>query len=130
VPHGLDILPIIDYVAVGNRGTCYANLAPQIARYGVGTFSVVTNKDADVQRVAALPPVTGHHCRYSEYRAGILDHLLGVRIVHWDASVRVHAKQGLEELARLYPDEIILHRGPERAVRGGQCAESLLPTWY
>ena len=117
MPHGLDILPVIDYVAVGNRGTCYADLAPQIARYGVGVLSLVARKEVTFTVRLPSPRVAEHHCSYSEYRAGILDHLLGVRMVHWDASIRVHAKQALEALARSYPEEITLHRGPERAVR-------------
>ncbi len=72
-PNGIDIIGIADYFALGNRPAAYVSLAPQIAAM-----------DDNLHEV-------------------LMDHLLGVKIAHWDSEIRVLASRGLAALVPLNP---------------------------
>jgi len=62
LPHGIEIVTLADYFAVGNRQSCFTEIGVQIAKF-------------------------------EEYRQPLLNHLVNVKISHWDKSVRLQAAE-------------------------------------
>ena len=54
--HGIDIITIADYFAVGNRSNAYLEISYAIAGY-------------------------------PEYTAALIDHLVDIKVAHWDGLV-------------------------------------------
>lgn len=75
-PHGIDILTVCDYFAVGNRNHCYLELSSFVAQF-------------------------------EEYTIPLIDHLITVKISHWDASLRELASESLHRLTPRAPDYLI-----------------------
>lgn len=72
-PHGIDILTMADYFAVGNRNHCYLELSIFVAKF-------------------------------PEYTKSMIDHLVDMKINHWDGIIRDLSAQGLHKLTSCSPD--------------------------
>jgi hypothetical protein len=67
-PHGIAIVQVADYFAVGNRGRAYTGVAQEVGRLDEG------------------------------YSRALVDHLVGISCVHWDRSIRELAAQSIASL--------------------------------
>lgn len=71
-PHGIEILPVIDFYSLSNRAACYLSMSKFVASF-------------------------------EEYKLPIINHLLEVKIHHWDQTIRFLAADALCNLASLAP---------------------------
>ncbi|XP_018612847.2 tubulin-specific chaperone D [Scleropages formosus] len=72
-PHGIDILTLADYYAVGNLSNCYQMISVYIASF-------------------------------PEYTKPMIDHLVAMKINHWDKSIRELATKALHSLTPQAPE--------------------------
>mmetsp|Transcript_12069 Transcript_12069/g.36780 ORF Transcript_12069/g.36780 Transcript_12069/m.36780 type:complete len:1053 (-) Transcript_12069:2361-5519(-) len=73
VPHGLELLPHLDFYVVSDRKRCFLEIAAEVCRLGLDHF----------------------------YQPHILDDLLSKRLTHWDECVRSLAASSLEQVVAL-----------------------------
>lgn len=75
-PHGIAIINISDYFAVGNRNETYLTLSTKVAQY-------------------------------EEYTQYVIDHLVTVRVPHWDRAIRELAAKALHKLVPISPQYML-----------------------
>lgn len=75
-PHGIDVLTIADYFAVGNRVSCFLNISVFVAGF-------------------------------PEYTAPMIDHLVKMKINHWDGVIRELTTKTLHNLTPIAPEYMI-----------------------
>uniref|UniRef100_A0A7N6A4E8 Tubulin-specific chaperone D n=1 Tax=Anabas testudineus TaxID=64144 RepID=A0A7N6A4E8_ANATE len=85
-PHGIDILTAADYYAVGNLNNCYLNISNMLCLY----YTVI------------LYPV--YIASFPEYTKAIIDHLVVMKINHWDGVIRELATKALHNMTPQAPD--------------------------
>ncbi|XP_072259692.1 tubulin-specific chaperone D [Pyxicephalus adspersus] len=75
-PHGIDIVTIADYFAVGNRVSCFLSISVFVAGF-------------------------------PEYTAPMIDHLVKMKINHWDSVIRELSTKALHNLTPIAPEYMI-----------------------
>lgn len=86
-PHGIEIITLADFFALGSRSRAYLEIAPEIAKYG------------RVPVEASL--IAG---RFEEYREPLIFNLVTTKVGHWDKVVREQAAKALHRIAPLARD--------------------------
>ncbi|XP_018409145.1 PREDICTED: tubulin-specific chaperone D [Nanorana parkeri] len=72
-PHGIDILTVADYFAVGNRVSCFLKISVFVADF-------------------------------PEYNLAMIDHLVKMKINHWDGVIRELSTKSLHNLTPITPE--------------------------
>ena len=57
-PHGIEIITVADYFSLGNRNNSYLTIAPSVAKLD------------------------------AELHIALKDHLINIKLAHWDAEIR------------------------------------------
>jgi hypothetical protein len=70
-PHGIQIVQVADYFAVGNRGRAFTSVATEVAGLDKG------------------------------YARALVRHLVGISCVHWDRQIRDLAAQSISSLGEV-----------------------------
>ncbi|RXM37451.1 Tubulin-specific chaperone D [Acipenser ruthenus] len=103
-PHGIDILTTADYFTVGNRTYCFLNISQQ------GTFphgiDILTTADYFTvgNRTYCFLNISVYIASFSEYTQPMIDHLVNMKINHWDGVIREQATKALHNLTPKAPE--------------------------
>ncbi|ELU05840.1 hypothetical protein CAPTEDRAFT_167258 [Capitella teleta] len=93
-PHGIDIVTTCDYFAVGNRNTCFKELRH------LNIYHRIVDVNLFLYFFSVF--IGG----FSEYCHSLIDHLVEIKLAHWDIEIRSLAADALHRLTPLASDHM------------------------